>query len=281
MPTPSSDGPGRSSTTTISRRTSWVSGRAPLRALAGACRRIRELPLADSVGVDFHKTGFTPYISSLVLVKDYKDLRLLKRDREQMPYLYQFGEYKPGMYTLETSRAATGPMAALANYRLLGVQGIRALIGHLVEMAQLLREHLEGHEGIIVLNRDNYGPVTLFRVYPPGKEAFATFTNRRKEFTDPAYRNALLAYNNYNRKVSAYVHEEAMAGRGVLLSLTDCYRHTIYGEPIVALKSYIMSPFVDHENLEIIVEKVLEARGRLRQDTSSRKDRKILHWFAS
>ena len=75
------------------------------------------------------------------------------------------------------------------------------------------------------------------------------------------------------------MHEEAMAGRGVLLSLTDCYRHTIYGEPIVALKSYIMSPFVDHENLEIIVEKVLEARGQLRKDTASRKDRKTLHWL--
>lgn len=49
----------------------------------------------------------------------------------------------------------------------------------------------------------------------------------------------------------------------------------------MALKSYIMSPFVDHENLEIIVEKVLEARGQLRKDTASRKDRKILQWFAS
>ncbi len=37
-----------------------------LRALAGACRRIRHLALADSVGVDFHKTGFAPYLSSLV-----------------------------------------------------------------------------------------------------------------------------------------------------------------------------------------------------------------------
>ena len=36
-----------------------------VRALAGAHRRIRHLSLADSVGVDFHKTGFTPYISSL------------------------------------------------------------------------------------------------------------------------------------------------------------------------------------------------------------------------
>ena len=41
-----------------------------VRALAGARRRIRHLSLADSLGVDFHKTGFAPYVSSLVLVKN-------------------------------------------------------------------------------------------------------------------------------------------------------------------------------------------------------------------
>ena len=41
-----------------------------VRALAGASRRIRHLSLADSVGIDFHKTGFTPYISSLVLFQN-------------------------------------------------------------------------------------------------------------------------------------------------------------------------------------------------------------------
>src|SRR5206468_5193531 len=34
--------------------------RRTLRALAGACRRLRPLRLADSLGVDFHKPGFTP-----------------------------------------------------------------------------------------------------------------------------------------------------------------------------------------------------------------------------
>ena len=66
-----------------------------VRALAGACRRIRHLPLADSIGIDFHKTGFTPYISSLVLVKNRADLDLVKRHPEQMPYLYHFGEHRP------------------------------------------------------------------------------------------------------------------------------------------------------------------------------------------
>ncbi len=41
-----------------------------VRALAGTTRRIRHLHVADSVGVDFHKTGFAPYISSAVILRD-------------------------------------------------------------------------------------------------------------------------------------------------------------------------------------------------------------------
>ena len=211
------------------------------------------------MGIDFHKTGFAPYISSLVLVKERADLQLLMRDPKQMPYLYHFGDHRPGMYTLETSRAGTGPLAALANFRFLGKQGLRVALGHLVEMTQLLREHLEGHEAITVLNRDNFGAVTLFRVYPPDVD---TFSIKRQEFDDPAYRETLLAHNDYNRKIFEYVHAEAMAGHGVVISLTDCYRHTQYQEPIVALKSFIVSPFVDAGDVEVVVAKVLEAREK-------------------
>ncbi len=228
-----------------------------VRALAGACRRIQHLHLADSVGIDFHKTGFTPYISSLVLIKDKQDFELLKRTREQMPYLYHFGQYKPGMFTLETSRSGTGPLAALANLKLFGEEGLRAILGHIVEMAQLLREHLEGHEGTTVLNRGNFGTVTLFRVYPMGVD---TFEIKKQEFEDDTYRDSLLAHNTYNQEIFKYVNSEAMEGRGVFISTTDCYRKTVYGEPIVALKSFILSPFVDEEDVETVVVKVLEAR---------------------
>jgi glutamate/tyrosine decarboxylase-like PLP-dependent enzyme len=231
-----------------------------VRALAGACRRIRHLHLADSIGIDFHKTGFAPYVSSAVLVKDRADLQLLSRHPEQMPYLYNFGDYKPGTYTLETSRSGTGVLAALANLKLFGRTGLQAILGHLVEMAQLLREHLEGHVNTTVLNRDNFGTVTLFRVYPDGVDTFAV---KQQEFEDPAYRDQLLRHNAYNRRIHDYVHAEALAGRGVMISLTDCYRHTAYGEPIVALKSYILSPFVDEANVEAVVQKVLEAREKV------------------
>ncbi len=231
-----------------------------LRALAGACHHIHDLAFADSIGIDFHKPGFTPYISSLLLVKEEADLTRLRRPQEQMPYLYQFGEHRPGMYTLETSRSGSGTLAALANLKLFGKKGLRVIIGHIVEMAQLLAEHLESHACTTVLNRDNFGSVTLFRAYPDGVD---TFNIKEKEMHDPAYRDVLLQHNEYNRKIYDFVHQEGMAGRGVMLSLTDCYRKTDYGEPIVALKSFILSPFVDEENVEMVVKKVLEARDLL------------------
>jgi glutamate/tyrosine decarboxylase-like PLP-dependent enzyme len=234
--------------------------RRTLRALAGACRRIRHLSLADSIGIDFHKTGFTPYISSLFLVKQRDDFRLISREPELMPYLFQFGDYHPGRFTLETSRAGTGVLAALANLKLFGIEGLRATLGHMVEMAQLLREHLDGHEATTVLNRENFGTVTIFRVYPPGVD---TFHVPAREFTESGFADSLRQHNDYNRRVSEYVHAEAMAGRGVVLSLTDCYRKTLAGDPIVGLKSFILSPFVDEEHVETVVRKVLEARQKI------------------
>ncbi len=228
-----------------------------LRALAAAHRRMRHLSLADSVGLDFHKTGFTPYVSSLVLFRRKSDLGLLARDPESMPYLYHHGHYRPGMYTLETSRGASGVLAALANLKLFGRQGLQALVGHQVEMAQWLREHLESHPQISVLNRTNVGPVTLFRVYPPEVD---TFLAPGRELTDASYADRLLAHNDFNRAVFAVLQRDALEGGGVLLSLTDSYRSTSYGLPVVALKSYILSPFVDESRVEEVVRRVLAAQ---------------------
>ena len=236
-----------------------------IRALAGVQRRIRHLGLADSLGVDFHKTGFCPYVSSLFLVKDRRDFDLLSRSPEQMPYLYHFGEHRPGMFTLEASRGGAGAMSALANLLLLGKQGWQALLGHLVEMSQVLREHLDGHSATTVVNRDNFGTVTLFRVYPEGVD---TFFVPRREFSDPEFRDSLRRHNEYNRRIAAYLHDEALAGRGVVISLTECYRLTPYGEPIVALKSYILSPFVDEESVALLVRKVIEARDHIEWESA-------------
>ena len=229
-----------------------------LRMLATARRDIRHLHLADSVGFDFHKSGFTPYTSSMVLFKERNDLSLLSRSQKQMPYMYQFGEYRPGMYTLESSRSGSSVMAAFASLKLLGKLGFQTLIGHLVEMTQLLREQLIGQDSVVILNRDNVGPVTVFRIYPDAEDVLRMC---EKEISDKSYRERLLQHNDYNRAVFKWMHDEVMAARGGgVLSLTDCYQLTRYDEPMLGLKSFIMSPFIEDEMIEAVVKKISAAR---------------------
>ncbi len=228
-----------------------------VRALAAAQHDIGHLRLADSIGIDFHKTGYTPYISSLVLFRDGRDFDRIARSRETMPYLYTSGTCHPGMYTLETTRGGMGPMAALANLMMFGKQGYRTLLGHAVEMAEVLREMIESHPNLTVLNGENVGAVTLFRAYPDGVD---TFSVKARERSEAGYREQLLAHNEYNRRIFERVHAEALAGAGVAISLTNCYRHTDFGDPIVALKSYVLSPFSDENRMHSIVKHVLLAR---------------------
>jgi glutamate/tyrosine decarboxylase-like PLP-dependent enzyme len=229
-----------------------------VRALAGTKRRIAALPRADSVGIDFHKTGFTPSVSSLFLLRDAGDFRRITRDDEAMPYLFQSGHYHPGKFTLETTRSGSAPLAALANLLLFGKDGLRALLGHLVTMAEILRDHLNGHPATTVLNRSSFGPVTLFRVYPDGVD---TFSLPHREQTDAACRDLLRKHNEYNRQIFEQVQADALAGKGIVISMTDCYRLSDYGEPIVALKSYIMTPFSDEQHVNAVLESLWKARA--------------------
>jgi glutamate/tyrosine decarboxylase-like PLP-dependent enzyme len=233
-----------------------------VQALAAAASRIGRLDLADSLGVDFHKTGFAPYISSLFLLKDRGDFATLVRERSKMPYLYHTGQYHPGMFTLETSRSATGVMAALANLLLLGKEGFRTLVGHAVEMAELLRELIVARPELSVVNDDNFGPVTLLRAYPPGID---TFVVKERERSDPAYRHELRRHNQLNRQIFERVAAEAFAGRGVAIGFTDNYRLTDYGEPIAALKSYVLSPFSDPGQMNTVIRHVLDALHHVRE----------------
>ncbi len=216
----------------------------------------RELCLADSIGIDFHKSGFTPYISSMVLFKNRIDLHSLARPQEQSPCLFQFGAYRPGMFTLEGSRAGGGVFAALANFKLFGKRGYQVILAHLMEMSQLLREKLEDSGNAAILNKNNFGPVALFRLYPEGKAALKL---QRQEKHDASYRESLLHHNAYNRSIFDQLHRDAMAGQGTVLSLVDNYQTSDYGEPMLALKSYVMSPFTDAQAITSAAARILSA----------------------
>jgi L-2,4-diaminobutyrate decarboxylase len=130
-------------------------------------------------------------------------------------------------------------------------------LGHAVEMAEVLREQIEAHPDLVVLNGENVGPVTLFRVYPPGVD---TFIIKDRERCDKSFQEQVVRFNALNRRVFQLEHADALAGRGVVLSMTDCYRNSDYGVPIAALKSYVLSPFTDEERMRSIVTRIVAAR---------------------
>jgi glutamate/tyrosine decarboxylase-like PLP-dependent enzyme len=239
---------------------SWGFRGRTVRSLAAITSRIQHLSLADSLGIDFHKTGFAPYISSLFLLRDRNDLRHLVRDRSTMPYLFHSGEYHPGMFSLETSRGAGGVMAALGSLLLLGRDGLRVLLGHAIEMAELLREMIGAQPELTTVNHLNCGPVTLFRAYPRGVD---TFEIRHRELHDASYREKLATFNEFNRRIYRKVHSEALAGRGVAIGFTDKCDVSDAGDARVALKSYVLSPFIDASQMHAIITHVQAARAEV------------------
>jgi L-2,4-diaminobutyrate decarboxylase len=218
-----------------------------LQCIADTSSKLKFLYLADSIGIDFHKTGYTPYNSSVILCRDKNDFSLISRNKKDMPYIFNSGHYHPGYFTLETSRSTSPPLAALANLKLLGKEGYQIILGHLIAIAGRIRSRIERVDNICVVNDYNYGSVTLFRVYPHGVDAKLTYF---EETNDPNFVEQLRNHNEYNRKVFGILKQQVERGYGVVLSLTERYRSTSYGEPIVALKSYLTSPFIEVDAIE-------------------------------
>ena len=94
--------------------------------------------------------------------------------------------------------------------------------------------------------------------------ALDTFTVPERERTDPTYRDQLRRHNEYNLRIFDLIQADALEGKGVVISLTDCYRETDYGEPIAALKSYIMSPFSEEQYVDSVLESIWKAREVLK-----------------
>jgi L-2,4-diaminobutyrate decarboxylase len=92
---------------------------------------------------------------------------------------------------------------------------------------------------------------------------------KERELNDPDYLPDLKRHNDLNRRIFQRVAAEALAGRGVAIGFTDQYRISVGGEPICALKSYVLSPFADEEQMHAVVGHVLEACRAVEETSAS------------
>ena len=218
-----------------------------------------ELIHADAVGVDFHKTGWAPYVSSCFLYKDAAEFESIHR-RGNDAYLQERTPYNPMYHTLEVSRSASGSLAGWATLKYFGMEGMQALLGGILETKVHLSDLLEAQSDMVCVNPENTGLVTLFRIYPEDMEPKTQFW---KELTEPASRANLLTHNRLIEAVGDKLFEWFRAGKVIddrytpYLSFTRGFRETSYNRDgddaegvIYALKLYPMNVFITPETME-------------------------------
>ncbi|MBU8656235.1 pyridoxal phosphate-dependent decarboxylase family protein [Bacillus pumilus] len=144
-----------------------------LRMLKEIQAKFQHLSLADTICFDFQKLGQTPYTSSLFLVKNAADLKRLDLEEQETPYVGHrgYGEYHTG-YTLECSRMGSS-ISMLSVLLTFGVEGYQRLLGQFLEVNLAFREALSREiPQAEVVNDDNVGMATLFRIYLDGSPRF-------------------------------------------------------------------------------------------------------------
>jgi len=233
---------------------------------------MRELSYADAVGIDFHKVGWAPYVSSCFLYKNATEFESIHR-RGADAYLQARTPYNPMYYTLEVSRTASGSLAGWATLKYFGKEGMQAVLGGILESKYYLYDVLGAHPDMVCVNPDDSGLITLFRVYPKDVDAKVQYD---RELNDPKMRSDLVKHNRLTEAVGNKLFEWFRAGKTIegkhtpYMSFSTGFRDARYNRDgtdteavVYALKSFPMNVFITAETMKWALRCVEEARDEV------------------
>jgi len=227
---------------------------------------------ADCFGVDFHKSGFSPYISSAFVYKNADEFESLL-SREQSAYLQPRSPYNPLNYTLEVSRAATGAMAGWATLKYFGYEGFQSILGGILENKVYLQNQLTKNQDMVCVNPDDYGFVTLLRIYPKGINPVDQFNN---ELNDPTFKTDLIKHNKFIHAIGDKLFEWFRSNKKIngqatpYLSFTTGFRPTTYNRDfhdndatIYAIKIFPLNVHITAVIMNHVLDCIVAARDEL------------------
>jgi hypothetical protein len=233
---------------------------------------MKELVHADAVGVDFHKLGWAPYVSSCFMYKNADEFESLHR-RGGDAYLQMRNVYNPMYYSLEVSRTPSGMLAGWATLKYFGKEGMQAILGGILETKYYLYDLLETYSDMVCVNSDDSGFVTLFRVYPKGVDAKVQY---EKELNEQASSADLLKHNKLTEAVGNKLFEWFRAGKKIdgkytpYMSFSTGFRNVEYNRDgtdaagvVYALKSFPMNVSVTPEVMRWVLHCVQAARDEV------------------
>ena len=241
---------------------------------------IKGIFYADAFGVDFHKTGFSPYISSAFVYKNAAEFESLL-SRKGSAYLQPRSPYNPLNYTLEVSRTATGSMAGWATLKFFGHEGFQSVLGGILENKVYLKDQIENFPDMVCVNPSDYGLVTLLRIYPKGFDAHTQYNN---ELKDPLFRGELIKHNKLTHAIGDKLFEWFRSGKKInehctpYLSFSTGFRTAEYSRDmkdneavIYAIKMFPMNVFITPEVMDHVLKCIVAARDEVIEEQGIQK----------
>lgn len=231
--------------------------------------QIKGIHYADAVGVDFHKFGFAPYVSSCFVYRDAAEFENIMR-RGSYAYLQEVTPYNPMYYTLEVSRTAAGSLAGWATLKYLGIEGLQAVLGGILEVRLYMDSLVEKQTEMVVADADDTGFITLFRVYPKGTDAREQYS---RELNDRSHRAELIAGNRFQQAIGEKMFKWYLEGHKINgkptphIAYSTGFRNASWNEDgadaegtVYALKTYPMNVYNNPVVMDHVITCVLAAR---------------------
>lgn len=218
--------------------------------------KISKLYLMDSFGVDFHKTGYVPYNSSMVILRDKENFNLLKRKKDLMtPLFHDDKEYNPGIYTIETSRSCANILATWLTLKSFGQEGYQALLGHALMMRDLfVKAHKRLNEvGLVLENAEASSADIYVRCIKTGTDVIG---EHQKELDDDQIVTENTKHTSDFFEWYTTIYEQPKIAFSK--STASFYNHN--QTPIVALRFYLLSANNTNESVEFIISHLIEAK---------------------
>jgi len=216
--------------------------------------KISELKYADSFGVDFHKTGFCPYISSCIMVNNKTDLQALGGKSAYNIDSLKHGEYSPFEWTLELSRGSSGPISAYTAFKLFGVNGFQELIHNMFSNGEYIRSLLKAKSDFDIINNETEGFATLFAILPQTK------TLRYNDYIklDETKIKTLL---DYNQQFALFLLKKYESGEiGFRITFSKNYKPQGTKIKTGCLKIYQSSPITTKEKIYKIINQIIKLK---------------------
>ena len=198
--------------------------------------------LADGFGFDFHKGGFSPYITSLFITKNGDDLYRLNSLKGEIRNASCY-------YSFTNSRNTTGIISAWNVLQSVGILGFQSYIANMIKISQILCDIFSRSSISILGKQYTYGFAIILWLKSPilKEDTFSSITES----------NELLNENNkYIYEFTEYLKHNDKK----IISMRYLPRYYYKNEKISVISLLPMTMNLDSENTPIIAQEIINLK---------------------